>query len=85
MECDTFRVSTGVYEKGHKSSQSEDCNGVMLVSKQLTDTLLDNARIIREESLEIRHKLSQHHVYLSHVEEHTAGRKTVASVNDEGN
>jgi hypothetical protein len=27
----------------------------MLVSKQLTDTLLDNARIIREESLEIRH------------------------------
>ena len=57
----------------------------MLVSKQLTDTLLDNARIIREESLEIRHKLSQHHVYLSHVEEHTAGRKTVASVNDEDN
>jgi hypothetical protein len=52
----------------------------MLVSKQLTDTLLDNARIIREESLEIRHKLSQHHVYLSHVEEHTAGKKTVASV-----
>src|SRR4030095_4142616 len=27
MECDTFRVSTRVYEKGHKSSQSEDCNG----------------------------------------------------------
>ena len=38
------------------------------------------ARTIRKESLEIRHKLSQHHVYLSHVEEHTAGRKTVASV-----
>jgi hypothetical protein len=52
----------------------------MLVSKQLTDTLLDNARIIRKESPEIRHKLSQHHVYLSHVEEHAAGRKTVASV-----
>jgi hypothetical protein len=28
----------------------------MLVSKQLTDRLLDNARIIRKESLEIRHK-----------------------------
>ena len=27
----------------------------MLVSKQLTDTLLDNARIIRKESLELRH------------------------------
>src|SRR4030095_5722850 len=27
MECDTFRASTRVYEKGHKSSQSEDCNG----------------------------------------------------------
>jgi hypothetical protein len=53
----------------------------MLVSKQLTDRLLDNARITRrKEPLEIRHKLSQHHVYLSHVEEHTAGRKTVASV-----
>ena len=28
----------------------------MLVSKQLTDTLLDNTRIIRKESLEIRYE-----------------------------
>jgi len=48
----------------------------MLVSKQLTDALLDNARIIRKESLEISHKC-RNTMYLSNIETCCIGRKNI--------
>jgi hypothetical protein len=56
MECDTFRASTGVYEKGINQVKARIATGSELCWYQkFTDMLLDNARIIRKESLEIRH------------------------------
>jgi hypothetical protein len=46
----------------------------MLVSKQLTDTLLDNARIIRKESLELRHEC-RHTMCISRILRHLAQKE----------
>jgi hypothetical protein len=46
----------------------------MLVSKRLTDTLLDNARITRKESLELRHEC-RHTMCISRILRYVAQKE----------
>ena len=46
----------------------------MLVSKQLTDTLLDNARIITKQSLEIRYEC-RHTICISRILRYVAQKE----------